>query len=175
MTTKKKRRIMKPKARPEPKSQKEFAALQKEWYDYLKHKGFEDIEWVDHRTGYGQNSDNLKSPSSYVAKQYDPAVEEYYRKCRIYLEHGEFESKLLRYVFQLHTEGLSYRKIAKEVRKRKQWFGRTISIFWISQHLNELLDYIEYWHYMNPMGVNYPDTDFFIEDIPIKPLPESDE
>lgn len=159
----------KPKTRPEPRTQAEFAALQKEWYDYLAKTGFEDLEWVDHKTGKGQGSDYLKSPSTYIAKQYDSSVEEHYRKCRIFLAHGEIESKLLKYVFELYTDGKSYREIAKEVRNKKQWFGRTISIFWISQHLNELLEFVDFWHYLDPNGVNFPDSDFYISEIPLKP------
>ena len=168
--------MRKPKKRPDPKTPEEFAALQKEWYEYLKAEGFEDLEWIDHKTGRGQASDYLKKPSAYLAKHYDPSVAEYYRKCRIYLEHGEFESGLHKFVFKLHTEGASYRDIVKEVERYPQRFGRTVSIFWISQHLNNMLDYVELWHHTSEHGILNPaNEEFYIEDIPIKPLdPDSE-
>jgi hypothetical protein len=168
--------MKKPKKRPEPKTQAEFASLQKEWYDYLKDTGFDDLEWVDHKTGKGQGSDYLKQPSMYLSKQYDASVEEYYRKCRIFLQHGDFKSGTLKFVFKRHTEGASYRDIAAEIERYPQRFGRTYSIFWISQRLNEMLEYMEYWHYMHPEGLLNPGSqDFVVEDLPLKPLdPESE-
>lgn len=47
-----------------PLKSKKFRELQKKWYDKLKKDGFEDIEWVDHKTGVGQNSSFLKNSLS---------------------------------------------------------------------------------------------------------------
>ena len=74
-------------------SRREFANLQKEWYDKLSESGFEDIEWVDHKTGIGHGSTWLKTQTSHNrAITYNPDTEEYFRLARSFYQHGKFKN-----------------------------------------------------------------------------------
>ena len=112
---------------------KEFYKLQKKWYDKLKKEGFDDIEGGKPGLEY---SDFIKRHSLEMKKAYNPKTEEYYRRCRIHANHGSFDTNLQKYVFTCHAEGHSYRKIIKMVRAR---FKRSISVFYISDHVNKVL------------------------------------
>ena len=94
---------------------KEYARLQKEWYNKLKDDGFEDLEWIDHSTGKGQNSDYLKRPSQSIAISYSPETEEHYRIMRHYATHCAEGCLLDHFMFEAYTDGNSYRDIVKIV------------------------------------------------------------
>lgn len=100
---------------------KAFLKLQAEWYLKIKQSGFEDIE-------------DVKSPnefikvwhSSYFQTRYSPnefeEKREYYDRARAFLEDQMqgleyilFGKQLERTIWELHSEGLSLREIAREV------------------------------------------------------------
>ncbi len=94
---------------------KEFAKLQKEWYAKLSKDGFEDIEWVDHKTGQGQNSDYLKRPAQMITITYDESIEEHYRIMRHFCTQSLNGTDLEHYMFEAYSEGMSYRGIVKMI------------------------------------------------------------
>lgn len=100
---------------------KEYIALQKEWYEKLKREGFDDLEYFYDN---GEAREWLKGTSKFVSMEteevhnpsltYDNTLD-YYLKVDKILETTLFDSEEHKYIFTLHTEGLSLRKIAKLV------------------------------------------------------------
>lgn len=103
---------------PNPKSPKQsLKALQKEWYKKLKDDGFTDIE---------NDEDHLKFYNSQFAAQFVErdsyvweAKAEYYRMAEHFLHEYEFESELEKVIWEYHANALSYRDIAKVLKKLK--------------------------------------------------------
>lgn len=94
-----------------PKKQ-DLKALQKEWYKKLQEVGFKDIE---------SSSDYLKEwDSHYFQANYDPlsfeARQTYYQLADNFLVSYKFSSFLEFKIWELHTQGLSTRKIADELK-----------------------------------------------------------
>lgn len=97
---------------------KDFVRLQKEWYKKLKQSGFNDLEYID---GDGNVLDWMRGSSKFVSTERDnvhvPSLLysntlDYYLNMGEKLENIEFESEEHKYIFSLHVEGLSLRKIA---------------------------------------------------------------
>jgi len=93
----------------------EFNALKKKWYQKLRDEGFKDIETEKHGL--------LKTFDSTVfSSRYDPTTfeskETYYRLCGIFLHHHKFETRLDKAIWELHTNGKSFRESANILKKR---------------------------------------------------------
>jgi hypothetical protein len=87
---------------------KEFRALQAEWYKKLKESGFVDIEEIP---PHCPDHPRLKEYARSSAKRLNPANEHYFTQCRFFLCHGHFASSEARKVWELHSEGVSFRKM----------------------------------------------------------------
>lgn len=168
--------------RPLSEKEQEFAELQSKWYAKLAENGFEDQEWVDHKTGFGHDAPFRKKTSCQIRKKYDPAVEEHFRRCRVFLEHGQIKPLSIKRLFEWYTEGLSTRQIATKIKEQratwrgKRTFERDFSHNWVAERLREVLDYMEFWHYLSENGLDNPANDeYYIEDIPIRPMKEEHE
>lgn len=100
------------------KPRTEYEKLRAFWYKVLKDDGFEDIE---------QDEDNLKEWSTRAVRKNEYANTldswadklEYYDLATRFLNEYRFESELERAIWAYHTEGISYRSIARLLRKAK--------------------------------------------------------
>lgn len=103
----------------------ELKELQEKWYKKLKDEGFNDIEDMSSGGEY------LKAwHSTYFSSRYTPdsfeMKEDYYRRASHFLYEHKFEwipgSTLINFkereAWRLHTEGVSYKQIAVELRAR---------------------------------------------------------
>lgn len=93
---------------------KEFKRLKKLWYAKLEKSGFEDIE---------SDEDNLKVWSSrWARKRYvaDAASRaEYYNMATRFLIDYNFDDEIDRIIWEYHSNSISYRDIAKLLKKAK--------------------------------------------------------
>lgn len=90
----------------------DFKKLQKEWYDKLKAEGFKDIE-------NGRESNTVWQDAHVVNNgKYNRFYTniDYYRSAGIFLHHYSFESPTDRAVWELHTNGASFRDIAVKLK-----------------------------------------------------------
>ena len=89
-----------------------FQQLRLKWYKKLAREGFVDIEQDEH---------NLKAWEStlakyrYTSKRFT-STEKYYQLAGQFLNSYKFETKKDRRVWELHSGGLSERKLAKKMR-----------------------------------------------------------
>jgi len=88
-----------------------------------------------------------------------------------------FPSRYKRKLLEWYVDGCSIREMKANMQKLRQTVrGRSIfkkdySIYWIHQNLQELKEYIEFWHFMHPEGIDNPANDeFYVVDVPIKAL-----
>lgn len=93
---------------------KDFKALQTEWYRLLKDEGFDDIE---------QSDGNLKVWTCYRFKvPYNEvshrARVNYYRLAGQFLYDHKFKNKRERTIWELHSQGISDRQITHMMKKR---------------------------------------------------------
>jgi hypothetical protein len=132
------------------KKDKGFRELQKKWYDRLKKEGFDDIEWTDHKTGYGQDSPHLKRSTYYISSKYSLGTENYYRLFRNFVSHATFTSKIDKTIAELHSEGFSYRQIIKQIRLRHR---RTRSLFFIWSRMQKLTAEMVEFNKTHPEGL----------------------
>lgn len=89
----------------------DFKRLQKEWYDKLKASGFKDIE-------NGRESNCVWQDAHVINNgKYNRFYSnvDYYRQAGIFLHHFQFESPTDRAVWDLHTNGCTFRDIAKRL------------------------------------------------------------
>lgn len=92
--------------------------LKKLWDKKLKQSGFEDIEddqgrlkeWSS-RAWRNNEHENLQDTAA--------AKLEYYNMCTTFLNEHPFESRLEQVIWEYYTEGISYRNIAKLLKKAK--------------------------------------------------------
>lgn len=114
-----------------PKRQdKQFLALQRQWYSKLAQTGFVDIERED-----GLVIDRVGGPPP-VSKRTPP---EYYRLVRQSLHEHRFKSKTERAIWELHGNGLPGRAIAKQVGVSKSQVYLVIAKYykkWIGPNAN---------------------------------------
>lgn len=93
---------------------------QEKWYQKLQKSGFKDIE-------DGENY--LKTWDSFQGPDQNPllnsAKADYYGQARHFLAVYDFKYKYHKQMFEMHTEGLGYRKIAK---KHKTYKNKVASI-----------------------------------------------
>lgn len=102
---------------------KEFKSLQNTWYKKLKESGFNEIEqdedrlknWTSSRILKGKNIGNAWADIQ-VSRE---AREEYYRLAGQFLYEYKFKSALEKKIWTLHSTGMSFREIAKELRSTK--------------------------------------------------------
>ena len=100
------------------KRRTEYEKLRAFWYGVLKAEGFNDIE---------QDEDTLKEWSSRTLRknQHENLLDswadkmEYYNLATRFLNEFPFEKELYRVIWSYHVEGISYRNIAKILRKAK--------------------------------------------------------
>lgn len=69
------------------KHSKKFVQLQSKWYQKLKDEGFDDIEWYNEESGYGQNSVYMKRSTGHMKATFDPAAAQLYSLYSNFLEH----------------------------------------------------------------------------------------
>lgn len=91
----------------------DLKALQKLWYSKLADDGFDDIENVNHaemplKTWHSQKWQNR-------CKTRIELTQEYYRRARDLLNTYSFNEPIHRTIWELHSEGLSKRKIEKAI------------------------------------------------------------
>ena len=124
----------------------EFIKTQNIWYKKLADSGFADLEWLDKKSGAGHATPFLRDSlwkyrniGAFEASQ----TLEYYNAAQEFSQVFTFPSKLHKFVWSLHAEGLSYRRIADKCRTRA--FKHKPSIFWISIHIRKLKQEMFYW------------------------------
>lgn len=156
----------------------EFAKLQEKWYKKLSDEGFEDLEWVDNKTGFGQNSDLFKDGSSgnAVGKRYSPQTAYFFSIMQNYVTHNEeflinlFKDERRMYAIKGYLEGVPYRKLAREynakLRKRDNKKLYTFMICRTVQLVNKLaLEWNASGHPEALIPEGSHSLDCFIEDI----------
>lgn len=93
------------------------------WYQRLREEGFEDIEDTDsprqllkewHSTKFLDHADGVRSS----------ARQKYYEMATHFLHAHQFESEMEYTIWEMHSNGLSLRKIAKEVSSQKRTFSK---------------------------------------------------
>lgn len=132
---------------PEPDqgtTKAEFAKLQKQWYAKLAKDGFQDIEWVNHATGTGHDSDYLKG-SLTGGVRYHPGRDLYYQLASNYLLHcGNLKNNPYhKFIWKMHANGATYDEIEAEVKKR---FVGAISKYTIYYDIKKLAKLCYKWN-----------------------------
>lgn len=100
-----------------PKNTKtpEFKKLQTEWYNKLKAEGFKDLEPIEGRLvdgGLDAFCPGRTTGFSYEERKlYNETKEQYYRLAGHFLHDFKFANDFDKYVWELHSNGLSYRSI----------------------------------------------------------------
>lgn len=145
--------------KPGPKlGTKAFAELQAKWYKKLERSGFQDIEWADHDTGYGQNSRFLKGDAAAGLgtgnKHRD--IEQFYRLVTNYLTHVPIKGTRMQFMCQLFGDGVTYRAIIKAVKKR---FKVKISLYYVFYHMRKFKAAVMEFNKINPDGLLYEAPD----------------
>lgn len=118
-------------------SQSQFAKLQKEWYDKLADDGFKDLEWVDHKTGKGQNSDWLRG-SLIGGKKYHAGRAIYYQLADNYLTHCKSLRGYNRFIWKRHAAGETYSEILDAVSAKYKNAPSLYTVYYQLQHLAKL-------------------------------------
>lgn len=139
---------------PEPDpgtSQAQFAKLQKQWYAKLAKDGFEDIEWVNHSTGKGQDSSFLKG-SLASGKQYHPGRELYYQLASNYLQNCKNlkNRPYHKFIWKLHSEGMTYAEIEAAVKKK---YKKSVSIYTLYYQIKDMAKLCYKWNATHHEGL----------------------
>lgn len=156
-------------------SKSEYIKLYAKWYDRLKREGFEDIEWFDPKTALGQSGHYMVKSTHKITKKYNEFTEEHYRLCRNFLTHFKFPNKKIEKIFELHTDGASYRDIIKELKKiahkwayRHYYYNKqgkpVITLFTLHKIVPDLIEQCYRWNKENPEGILHPSQQDFMAD-----------
>jgi len=96
------------------------------WYSKLKNSGFQDAENRDGnlRTfsgrGHLKHKETSESDATWYAgrQEYNNIKQEYYYLAEHFLNSHRFSDKTEKQIWKLHSEGVSYRNIAKELNSK---------------------------------------------------------
>lgn len=117
---------------------KEFLELQAKWYKKLEQSGFSDIEQNDDNPG--KVGGNLKTWSgSFMANMEKTSFEDkqrYFELAGQFLHEYKFEDSSEKRVWELHSQGLSIREIARAIKKKSL---AKDSVFRIIKKLKDLM------------------------------------
>lgn len=109
----------------------EFKNLEREWYLRLQKEGFKDAEDTtkDHRPLNEWHSFRFAAKSQLRLE----SAKDYYARAKDLLELYPFKSEMHRWIWELHSKGLSKRKIEVLTRGHKdsikrEWIGHLIKI-----------------------------------------------
>lgn len=130
----------------------EFIKLQNKWYDKLKASGFDDLEWLDPKSGNGQGSSHLKYNKPWGSKiDNAESVEQYFAMFRNFITHTIKNVKPEeRTMLNVHVEGKSFQDMHAElVLKHKIKYSLT-SMFSKFQVLKER---VLNWNTTSPNGL----------------------
>jgi hypothetical protein len=132
-------------------TQAQFAKLQRQWYAKLAKEGFDDIEWVDHRTGKGHDSGFLKG-SLISGKAYHPGRELYYQLATNYLIHcANLRNRPYeRFIWKLHAGGATYDEIESAVATK---YHKTVSKYTIYYQIKDLAKLCYKWNARHREGL----------------------
>lgn len=97
-----------------------FQKLQAKWYKKLKDKGFEDIEQDEARLKKWSETFFTRGDLSQSNVTIVTAKLDYYHMCRHFLNEYKFKNKTEKIMFEMHTEGLGVRVIAKKLKTYPQ-------------------------------------------------------
>lgn len=126
----------------------EFAKLQQKWYAKLADNEFDDIEWVDHKTGLGHDSPHLRG-SLQLGKQYHPGRELYFQMATSYLQCKNLKG-YYRFIWQLHANDSTYDEIIEALKTKYLEVPSKYTVFYDIQKLAKLC---YKWNCTNPNGV----------------------
>lgn len=126
---------------------KSFKELKDHWYKKIKKSGFKDLEDTSNPYQPLKSWHNLKfkkqSPFNSSEKYYKLASEfqhnpSFNDACKFIIKHGncKFTKNQIILIWQLHVDGSTRRKIAKELNRSK---GRIDSIIWKLQAWMKLI------------------------------------
>ena len=125
---------------------KEFKKTKMKWYQKLKKSGFEDIEWHDIKTGDGENSSYLKSHfvQAYLGDKLtnkntlgNSSKYEAQRAIDHFNSHGVFENEIDKRLWQLYSDGATYREMSQALRKESR-SKTSYSVFWVFHRIKHL-------------------------------------
>lgn len=115
---------------------KKLQKLQAKWYKKLERTGFVDQERVKYGEHYlkeysGKLSDRHEDGSPDRSLESIPGIGQthrfnYYQRCREFLLEYKFKNKTERKIFELHSEGISIRDIATELKTYRDKVHKTI-------------------------------------------------
>lgn len=88
----------------------EFKKLNRQWRKKLKASGFKDIELSD---------DELVRYSFHLTEAYRSGTFDYYLKCAEFLLTHKFKTQFEKKIWELHTDGLSIRRIVEALKTDK--------------------------------------------------------
>jgi hypothetical protein len=133
--------------------------LTNKWYDKLKKSGFEDIEFYDSNTGYGQNADYLKHSAAKMTAKYSTETAQHYRICTNFTTHYQFPNKKHKFIFNEYCNGTTFREILRRTKaKNKDWVikrnGRPrLSLFSLHHLLKRYIKLAYDWNKTHPEGI----------------------
>ena len=156
---------------PDGMTVKEFKKLKAKWDEKLQKSGHPEIERLHADSGltlpflYSPDNYNSPSGSSYTAASlYNEHTAEYYRLCRVFLAHADFKSLFPRksvvykYIWTWHTEGYTYRHIAKLMNTTAipKYYRTYRREFWSHWHIEQIRQAMFKWHREHEEGLLRP-------------------
>lgn len=100
----------------------DLKTLQNRWYKILKDEGFQDIEDTNSPNEWLKSWHSLKfqdvTKDHYVTQQY-------YYNCTNFLRSYEFKNDTQKKIWELYSEGMTGREIARQIKDLKPTYKRT--------------------------------------------------
>lgn len=112
---------------------KEFKSLQKKWYKKLEKEEFKDVEQDEHRLKQWDsfNFSGRYSSDLFVSK------EKYYQLVGQFLHEHKFKTKREYAIWEYHSEGLTIRAIAEEIKRRRFKHNKVMTVYYVIQRLEK--------------------------------------
>jgi hypothetical protein len=130
------------------------------WYKKLKQSGFEDLEWLDNKTGLGQNTPHLKRSSARILQKYSAETAQHYNICSQYRQYHTFKCRRDEFCIDLYIQGIPYREIIKRARVKGtnyyyDYKGRQqLSLFSLHGIIKKYIIAAYDWNKNSPDGLN---------------------
>ena len=131
---------------------KEFIDIQNEWYAKLRDSGFSDLEWLDKKSGRGQNTPFLRKPLVNFLQTFELSTQNHYILAQSFLTHGNFDTEVDRFLWFMYCEGFSYRQMLP-VLQQQMLLKR--SVYWVCKRIKYMKVQMVDFTYNNPEGHYY--------------------
>lgn len=146
----------------------EFLKLQEKWYKKAEDSGFNDLEYINFKTGTGQDDLFKRKANALLRSRLHQNSFHYYSLLTNFITHNQFykgKGSTANFVAKLYAEGIPFRTIILKAQEEKKKFASSLHLKAIHVIVKQFVKDALKWNKEHEEGLEYPGTDEAILDM----------